>query len=215
MNIFTNFVLSMTRILIADDHTIVRRGLKQILLEEFPSAHIDEAEDAEVLLKKIMKDEWDVVITDLSMPGRSGMEALQQIKLHYPKLPVLVLSAHPEDQYAMRVLKAGASGYLNKEAAPDELVKAIHRVLLGKKYITASIADQLISELDKDGEKRPHEYLSDREFEVFKLIASGKSVSDIAKQMSLGVTTISTYRARILEKMGMKTNALLTMYAIE
>ncbi|WP_153798310.1 response regulator [Foetidibacter luteolus] len=205
----------MIRIFIADDHMVVRRGLKQILLEEFPSAHIEEGADAEILLKKVMKEEWDVIITDLSMPGRSGMEALQQIKLHYPKLPVLVLSGHPEEQYAIRVLKAGASGYLNKESAPEELVKAVHRVLLGKKYITPSIADQLILGLDKDNEKLPHEYLSDREFEVFKLISSGKSVSDIATQMSLSVTTVSTYRARILEKMNMKTNAQLTIYSIE
>ena len=205
----------MIRILIADDHTIVRRGLKQILLEEFSSAFIDEAADAEVLLKKVMKEEWDVIITDLSMPGRSGMEALQQIKLYYPKLPVLVLSGHSEEQYAIRVLKAGAFGYLNKESAPEELVKAVHRVLLGKKYITPSIADQLIMGLDKDNEKLPHENLSDRELEVFILIAKGKAVSDIANQMSLSVTTVSTYRARVLEKMNMKTNAQLTIYAME
>jgi len=205
----------MIRILIADDHTIVRRGLKQILLEEFSSAFIDEAADAEVLLKKVMKEEWDVIITDLSMPGRSGMEALQQIKLYYPKLPVLVLSGHSEEQYAIRVLKAGAFGYLNKESAPEELVKAVHRVLLGKKYITPSIADQLIMGLDKDNEKLPHENLSDRELEVFMLIAKGKAVSDIATQMSLSVTTVSTYRARVLEKMNMKTNAQLTIYAME
>ena len=194
---------------------VVRRGLKQILLEEFPSAHIDEGPDAEVLLKKVMKEEWDVVITDLSMPGRSGMEALQQIKLINPKLPVLVLSGHPEEQYAIRVLKAGAAGYLNKELAPEELVKAVHRVLLGKKYITSSIADQLVSGLDKDNDKLPHELLSDREYEVFILIAKGKSVSDIATQMSLSVTTVSTFRARVLKKMNMQTNAQLTMYAIE
>jgi len=205
----------MIRILIADDHTIVRRGLKQILLEEFPSSFIDEAADAEILLKKVMKEEWDVIITDLSMPGRSGMEALQQIKLYYPKLPVLVLSGHSEEQYAIRVLKAGAFGYLNKESAPEELVKAVHRVLLGKKYITPSIADQLIMGLDKDTEKLPHESLSDRELEVFILIAKGKAVSDIANQMSLSVTTVSTYRARVLEKMNMKTNAQLTIYAME
>jgi len=205
----------MIRILIADDHTIVRRGLKQILLEEFSSAFIDEAADAEVLLKKVMKEEWDVIITDLSMPGRSGMEALQQIKLYYPKLAVQVLSGHSEEQYAIRVLKAGAFGYLNKESAPEELVKAVHRVLLGKKYITPSIADQLIMGLDKDNEKLPHENLSDRELEVFMLIAKGKAVSDIATQMSLSVTTVSTYRARVLEKMNMKTNAQLTIYAME
>jgi DNA-binding NarL/FixJ family response regulator len=166
-------------------------------------------------LKKIMKEEWDVVISDLSMPGRSGLEAIQQIKLLNPKLPVLILSMYAEEHYAIRVLKAGASGYLNKESAPDELIKAIHRVLLGKKYITPSIAEQLASSLDKDNDKPLHEYLSDREFEVLKLLASGKAVSDIADQMSLSVTTVSTYRARIMAKMSLKTNADLTLYAIE
>jgi len=205
----------MLRIIIADDHTVVRRGLKQILLDEFPTAHIEEAADADLLLKKVIKEEWDVVISDISMPGRSGMDALQQIKLHNPKLPVLILSVHAEEHYAIRVLKAGASGYLNKESAPEELIKAIHRVLLGKKYITPSIAEQLASSLDRDNEKPLHEILSDREFEVLKLLASGKAVSDIADQMSLSVTTVSTYRARIMAKMNLKTNADLTLYAIE
>lgn len=205
----------MVRIIIADDHTVVRKGLKQILLEEFPSAHIEEVSDAEELLKKVMKSEWDVVISDLSMPGRSGLESLQQIKQYYPRLPVLILSVHSEEHYAIRVLKAGASGYLSKDTASDELVKAVNRVLLGKKYITASIAEKLASTLDHDNEKPSHEHLSDREFEVLKLIAGGKSVSDIAAMLSLSVTTVSTYRARILTKMNMKTNADLTLYAIE
>jgi len=205
----------MVRIIIADDHTVVRKGLKQILLEEFPSALIEEVSDAEELLKKVMKSEWDVVISDLSMPGRSGLESLQQIKQYYPKLPVLILSVHSEEHYAIRVLKAGASGYLSKDTASDELVKAVNRVLLGKKYITASIAEKLASTLDQDNDKPSHEHLSDREFEVLKLIASGKSVSDIAAMLSLSVTTVSTYRARILTKMNMKTNADLTLYAIE
>ncbi|MEP6845220.1 MAG: response regulator transcription factor [Panacibacter sp.] len=205
----------MLRILIADDHTVVRRGLKQILLDEFPTAHIDEATDAGTLLKKVFKEEWDVVISDLSMPGISGMEALQQIKLHNPKLPVLILSVHAEEHYAIRVLKAGASGYLNKESAPDELIKAIRRVLLGKKYITPAIAEQLASSLNKDNDKPLHEYLSDREFEVLKMLAAGKAVSDIAEQISLSVTTVSTYRARIMVKLNLRTNADLALYAIE
>jgi len=168
-----------------------------------------------MLIKKVIKENWDLIITDISMPGRSGMEALQQIKMEYPKLPVLVLSGHTEEQYAMRALKAGASGYLNKDTAPEELLQAVRRILQGKKYITSNIADKLIADLDKDGEKQPHELLSDREFEVFKLIASGKSVSDIATQMLLSVTTVSTYRARVLAKMNLKTNADLTIYAIE
>lgn len=205
----------MMRILITDDHTVVRRGLKQILQMEFPSAFIDEGSDAETLIKKVIKEEWDLVITDISMPGRSGLDALQQIKQDHPKLPVLVLSGHTEEQYAIRVLKAGASGYLNKDADPDELIKAVRRILQGKKYITPTIADQLIADLDKTNDKKAHELLSDREFEVFKQIASGKSVSDIATQMILSVTTVSTYRSRILMKMNLKTNAELTMYAIE
>jgi len=168
-----------------------------------------------LLLKKVFKEEWDIVISDLSMPGRSGMDALQQIKLHNPKLPVLILSVHSEEHYAIRVLKAGASGYLNKESAPEELIQAVRRLLMGKKYITPTIAEQLASGLDKDSEKPLHEILSDREFEVLKLLASGKSVSDIADQMVLSVTTVSTYRARIMAKMNLKTNADLTLYAIE
>ncbi len=205
----------MVRFLIADDHTIVRRGLRQILMEGFPAAYIEEVGDAEDMVKKIIQQEWDVVISDLSMPGRSGLEALQQIKQIQPKLPVLILSIHPEEQYALRVLKAGAAGYLSKDLAPDELVNAVQRVMLGKKYITASIAEKLASVLDNDSDKLPHEYLSDREFSVLKLLASGKSVSDIAESLFLSVTTVSTYRARIMAKMNMKSNADLTLYAIE
>lgn len=205
----------MIRVLIADDHTVVRRGLKQILLEGFPTAHIEEVPDAEELIKRVMQAEWDVVISDLSMPGRSGLEALQQIKQLQPKLPVLILSIHPEEQYAIRVLKAGASGYLSKDSAPDELVNAVQRVLLGKKYITDTIAEKLASVLDQDSNKSPHEYLSDREFSVLKMLAGGKSVSEIAESLFLSVTTVSTYRSRIMTKMNMKSNADLTLYAVE
>jgi len=205
----------MIRIIIADDHTVVRRGLKQILMEGFPDATIEEVVDAGDLIHKVMSSEWDVVISDLSMPGRSGLDALQQIKQNFPKLPVLILSVHSEEQYALRVLKAGASGYLNKDSAPEELINAVQRVLLGKKYITASIAEKLATTLGHDAEKPAHEYLSNREFDVLKQIASGKSVSDIAEALSLSITTVSTYRARIMIKMGMRTNADLTLYAIE
>jgi len=205
----------MIRILIADDHLVVRWGLKKILLDEFPSAYIDEGEDAETLLTKVIREKWDLIVTDLVMPGRSGIDALQHIKKLYPKLPVLILSGHPEEEYAVRVLKAGASGYLNKDAGSDEVVKAVHRVLQGKKYITPSIADQLVLQLDKNMDIPVHQNLSPREYEVFKLIAGGKSVSDIASQMTLSITTVSTYRARILEKMAFKTNAQLTKYALE
>jgi DNA-binding NarL/FixJ family response regulator len=205
----------MIRILIADDHTVVRKGLKQILLEEYPSAVIDDVPDAEELLKKLLKNEYDIVISDLSMPGRSGLEALQQIKQHYPKLPVLILSVHSEEHYAIRVLKAGGAGYLSKDTASEELVKAVNRVLTGRKYITSSIAEKLAATLDHDNDKLSHENLSDREFEVLKLLAGGKSVSDIAASLSLSVTTVSTYRARIMLKMNMKTNADLTLYCVQ
>ncbi|HEU4607040.1 MAG TPA: response regulator transcription factor [Chitinophagaceae bacterium] len=203
------------KILVADDHAIVRRGIKQIILEEFPFAETAEAADSEELVKKAFTGQWDVIITDLSMPGRSGLDALQQIKQQLPKVPVLILSMHPEEQYAIRVLKAGASGYISKDMAQDELVAALRRVMAGKKYITPSLAEKLATQLEHDGGGLPHETLSNREFDVLKLLAGGKSVSEIADMLSLSSTTISTYRARILEKMNMRTNAELTRYALE
>lgn len=205
----------MLRILIADDHSVVRKGLRQILLDEFLAADIAEVADADELFSRVLKEQWDVVITDISMPGRTGLEVLQQIRHLYPKLPILVLSIHPEDQYAIRVMKTGASGYLNKDLAPEELVKAVHRVLLGKKYITPSLAEKLAETLDQDAEKLPHEFLSDREFEVMRLLAAGSPVSEIAEKLSLSPTTISTYRSRVLTKMNARTNADLTRYAME
>ncbi len=205
----------MLRILIADDHTVVRKGLIQILQEDFSNAVIEEVQDAEELIKKVMADRWDVVISDLSMPGRSGLEALQQIKLSFPDLPVLILSIHPEEQYALRALKAGASGYLSKDTAPDELVKAVQKVLLGKKYISQSIAERLANNISSNFTNNPHENLSDREFDVMKLLANGKSVSEIAEMLHLSVTTVSTYRARIMGKMKLKSNSDLTKYSIE
>ncbi len=205
----------MLRILIADDHMVVRKGLRQILMEEFPAAFIEDVPDAEEMIKKIMNATWDVVVSDMSMPGRSGLDALQQIKQIHPDLPVLILSIHPEEHYALRVLKAGASGYLSKGSAPDELVKAVRTVLLGKKYISASVAEKLASNFSADTAKLSHELLSDREFDVMKLLAAGKSVSEIADILSLSVTTISTYRARIMTKMNLRTNSDLTKYALE
>lgn len=205
----------MLRILIADDHTVVRKGLKQILLDEFPASQISEVANAEDLIKKVMDEQWDVVVSDLSMPGRSGLDALQQIKISHPDLPVLILSIHPEEQYALRALKSGASGYLSKDTAPDELVKAVQKVLLGKKYISQSIAEKLANTFSSGIGKTPHESLSDREFDVMKLLAGGKSVSEIAEMFSLSVTTVSTYRARVMVKMDLKSNADLTRYAIE
>lgn len=205
----------MLRILIADDHTVVRKGLRQILLDEFPGAEIGEVADGGELVKKVMLDKWDVVVSDLSMPGRSGLEALQQIKLSHPDLPVLILSIHPEEQYALRALKSGAAGYLSKDTAPDELVKAVQKVLLGKKYISQAIAEKLANTFSSDSSTMPHETLSDREFDVMKFLANGKSVSEIAEMLSLSVTTVSTYRARIMIKMNLKSNSDLTKYAIE
>lgn len=205
----------MIKILIADDHTIVRRGLKQILLEGFPTAQVGEVPDAEELIKKVIAETWDVVISDLSMPGRSGLDALQQIKQIQPNLPVLILSIHPEDQYAIRALKAGAAGYLSKDLAPDELVIAVQKVMLGKKYITASIAEKLATLIEHDADKPMHEILSDREFSVLKFLAAGKSISEIAEMLFLSITTVSTYRSRIMHKMNLKNNSDLTMYAIE
>src|SRR5664279_4732120 len=197
----------MLKIIIADDHAVVRKGLKLILLEAFPTASIAEVTDAESLLMKIFSESWNLVISDLSMPGISGLDELQKIKKHYPKLPVLILSMYSEDLYAIRVLKAGASGFLNKNFVPEQLVNAVYRLLGGKKYITTNIAEKLAGTLDLENDKPPHECLSNREFEVFKYIASGQTVSDIAGRLSLSVTSISTYRARIIAKMNLKTNA--------
>ncbi len=203
------------RILIADDHAIVRKGLHDILMEEYPFAEIQECADADDLIKKSMKGKWDVIISDISMPGRGGLDALQQIKEITPETPVLILSMHSEDQYAIRVLKAGAAGFINKESAQDDLIKAVRVVLTGKKYITPSIAEKMASMLTRNQDKLPHETLSDREFEVMKQLASGRSLSEIADNLSLSITTISTYRSRILTKLGISTNADLTRYAVE
>lgn len=201
-------------ILLADDHSIVRRGLKEILLEEFPDANFQEASDGQELIRKMRGDKFDVIISDVSMPGKNGLEALKIIKSEAPAIPVLVLSIHLEELYAIRVLKAGASGYLTKESAPEELVKAVRMVMMGRKYITPSLAEKMASNLDNDFSKLPHELLSDRELDVLKSIASGKTVSEIAIELSLSVNTISTYRSRVLEKMNLKSNSELTFYAI-
>lgn len=204
------------RILIADDHAVVRKGLKQIIREEYPTAELAGAKDAEELMSKLFGAEWDMVICDLNMPGRSGLDALHQIKQSYPNLPVLIMSMYPEDQYALRVIRAGASGYLGKDNVHEDIIKAIRAVLLGKKFITPAVAEKLAEAIGTNTEElNLHDKLSDREFDVFKLIAGGANVSDIADQLSLSVTTVSTYRARILEKMNMKSNADLTRYALD
>lgn len=202
------------KILLADDHAVVRHGLKQILADAFKRATFAEARNAQEALDRVWESDWDVVILDITMPGRSGLEVLREIKKSKPRTPVLVLSMHPESQFAVRVLKRGASGYMTKESAPDELVGAIKKVLAGGRYVSASLAEKLATYLASD-QKAPQEKLSDREFQVLRLIASGRIVSEIAKELSLSVKTISTYRSRILEKMGMKNNAELMHYAMQ
>ena len=205
----------MIKILIADDHAIVREGLKQIVAETVDMVVADEATSGHEVLKKIWDNEYDVVILDISMPGRDGVDILKQLKGQKPHLPILVLSMHPEEQYAVRVLKAGAAGYMTKESAPDELITAIRKVSTGRKYVSSSLAEKLAFDLERDAEKPLHETLSDREYQVMCMIASGKRVQEIAEQLCLSVKTVSTYRARILEKMKMKSNAELMRYAIK
>ena len=202
----------MNRIILADDHSIVRLGLIQILKDEYPSVKIKEVTDGEALIKEVTLHDCDLVISDLDMPGRSGLEALEQIKIIKPDLPVLILSIYAEDLYAIRVLKAGASGYLNKNTAPYELINAIKRITLGRKYITPEIAEKLL--LQNKDDKKLHELLTNREFEIFKLLAFGKTITEIAESLSLALTTISTHRGRIMEKLGLTTNSALTRYAI-
>lgn len=203
------------KILITDDHAVVRRGIQQILKDSFDEIETIEATNAEEALELIRSEHWDIVILDISMPGRSGLDALKEIKKTHPSLPVLVLSIHPEEQFATRAFKAGASGYLTKESAPDELVIAIKKALSGGKYVSETLAEKLAEDLKVEPSEIPlHKKLSDREYEVLLLIASGKSISEIAEQFSLSVKTISTYRSRILEKTNMKSNADIVRYAI-
>ena len=205
----------MISILIADDHAILRRGLKEILADELEGAILDEAGNAQEVLAQIQSRAWDLLILDITMPGRSGLDLLRDLQQLQPKLPVLVLSMHPENQYAKRVLRAGAAGYMNKETAPKELVKAVRKVLAGGRYVSAALAEKLAADLSADAARLPHERLSDREFEVLRMIASGKTASQIAEELHLSVTTVSTYRARILEKMGMTNNAEMMRYAMD
>lgn len=204
----------MIKLLIADDHAIFREGLKHILTE-CPGVDVAaEAKNGQEVLEKIRSNKYDIVLLDISMPGMSGLEVLKQLKIEKPKLPVLVLSMHPEEQYAIRALRAGASGYLTKESAPDELITAVRKISQGRKYITSSLAERLAFEMDTDSEKPLHDTLSDREFQVLRMIAAGKTITQIADNLSLSIKTISTYRTRIMEKMNMKTNAELMHYAI-
>jgi two-component system, NarL family, invasion response regulator UvrY len=201
-------------ILIADDHAIVRKGLIELLREAYPDLQVFEAVNSQQAMDVIAKCKLDVVLLDISMPGRNGIETLKQIRAQGVKVPVLMLSMHPEDQYAVRALKAGASGFINKESATEELLTAVQKVISGKKYITPSVAEKLI-ELGEQGSRSAHEFLSDREMQVLQQIASGKTVSDIADELSLSVNTISTYRTRLLEKLALNNNAELTRYALD
>jgi len=203
------------KILIVDDHAVVRRGLRQILADEFRRADFGEARNAQEALARVWKEKWDVVVLDISMPGRSGLEVLREIKNAKAKVPVLVLSMHPEDQFAVRVLKSGASGYMTKESAPEELVRAVQKLLAGGRYVSPSLAEKMALYLTEDLKGTPHERLSNREFQVMRLIASGKTGREIAEENFLSVKTVRTYRQRILEKMGLKRNAELTRYALE
>ncbi len=205
----------VTHILVVDDHAVVRQGVRQILSEQFRDATIGEAASAQEMMEQLRLHNWDVVVLDVGMPGKSGLDALKEVKQASPKLPVLVLSAYPEDQLARRMLKAGAAGYLNKDSAPNELVRALRKILGGGKFVSAAVAELLASNLDDHFEKPLHEQLSDREYQVMCLIAVGRSLKEIADDLCVGISTINTYRARILEKMQMRNNTELTHYAIE
>jgi two-component system invasion response regulator UvrY len=205
----------MIKVLVVDDHPIVRQGLKQILSDEPDMAVLGEAQSSQEVYEMIRKQEWDIVVLDITMPGRGGLDVLKELKHERPKLPVLMLSVHPEDQYAVRTLKAGAAGYMTKESAPEELVQAIRKILRGGKYVSSTLAEKLAFHLEAETEKPLHDSLSDREYQVMLMIASGKTTSTIAEEMSLSVKTVSTYRARILEKMQMKGNADLTYYVFK
>jgi len=205
----------MLKILVADDHEVVRKGLMKVLAESLQPIKVDEARNGQEAVSKVWKSEYDLVVLDIKMPGKNGLDALKEIKQHRPKLPVVILSMHPEEQFAIRAIRAGASGYLTKECAGDELVLAIRKALKGEKYISGSLAQILAGEMDGDSEKPPHEILSDREYQVMLMIASGKPVGAIAKELCLSVKTISSYRANILLKTKMKNNAEITHYAFQ
>lgn len=205
----------MPKILVADDHEVVRKGLMKVLAETLQPIEVDEARNGQETVSKVRKSEYDLVVLDIKMPGKSGLDVLKEIKQHRPKLPVLILSMHPEEQFAIRAMRAGASGYLTKECAGDELVLAIRKALKGERYISGSLAQILAGELDSDSEKPLHEILSDREYQVMLMIASGKPVGAIARELCLSVKTISSYRANILLKTRMKNSAEITHYAIQ
>jgi len=203
------------RILVCDDHPIVRRGLREILEQAGAPVTVGEAASAAEGLALARKQSWDTVVLDITMPGRSGLELLKELKSERPNVPVLVLSVHPAEQYAVRVLRAGASGYLTKESAPEELLTAIRHIVRGGRYISPSVGETLADDLGRPAEQLPHHGLSDREFEIMRLLASGKRVSEIAEQLHLSLKTVSTYRARVLQKLNLRTTAEIMRYAIK
>ena len=205
----------MIRVLIADDHAVVREGLKGIVAQNADMVVVGEAGTGHEVLEFVRARECDVLLLDLSMPGKDGLDTLKELRLMSPRLPVLILSIYPEDQYAVRLLRAGASGYLTKDSAPEELVAAIRKVSRHGRYVSASLAERLASLLDSPDDRAPHERLSDREYRVMIMIASGKTVGEVADSLCLSVKTVSTYRARALEKMDMKTNAEFAYYAMK
>jgi DNA-binding NarL/FixJ family response regulator len=202
------------KFLIADDHAIVRKGIIQLLREEFAMSEVIEVTNGNAVLEEVRKQLWNAILLDISMPGRNGIEIVKQLRTNGIKTPILIISMYPEEQYAIRALKAGASGFLSKESANEELLVAVHKILSGQKYISSSIADKLAETLGEPGEIPSHELLSDREMQVLQLIGSGKTVSEIAEELSLSVNTISTYRTRILEKLSLHNSAELTRYAL-
>jgi DNA-binding NarL/FixJ family response regulator len=203
------------KILIADDHAIVREGLKQIVAEEKDITVAGEAENSVQLMELLAKEKWSLIVLDINMPGKSGLEALKDIKIQYPDLPVLILSMFSEDQYGIRAIKAGASGYLKKVSAPTELVTAIRKIVSGGKYINQSLAEKLAEKFGKTEKELPHDKLSDREFQIMCNIALGKSAEEIANELSISINTVYTYRNRILEKLSMKSNVELTQYVLQ
>jgi two-component system, NarL family, invasion response regulator UvrY len=205
----------MVKVLIADDHALVRKGLQQVIREQAPDMSVSEAADGEQVLTMVHEQDWDALVLDIGMPKRSGLEVLQKLRYEKPSLPVLILSMHSEDQYAIRVLRAGAAGYLSKDAAPEELVVAIRKAVSGGRYVSPALAEKLALGLSGGLDKLPHELLSDREYTVLMKIGEGKSVGEIADELALSVKTVSTYRARVLEKMNLKTNADLIRYSLE
>ncbi len=203
------------KVLIADDHAVFRRGLRETLAEAFSRVTFGEARTAQETLEQVRRQDWDVVILDISMPGKSGLDILEDLKRLRPRMPILLLSMHPEQQFARRALKSGAAGYLTKDSVTDELKEAVKKIVGGGRYVSAALAEKLAVDLRQGADTPLYELLSDREFQVLRMIASGKTVKDIAEDLSLSVKTVSTYRGRILEKTGMKTNAELIRYALE